>query len=134
MEHDEDVVYAEEFLALERTDKKDRVLTSSGRLFVKKNVVYGKCGTNYRNSTVTKTIMGKTVTLGKAYALVGVALVGPNIPIEAVGHDERLRIFKSVTYYALTEVAALRLFIKGYCSGSRPPAQVCGASRSKRGV
>ena len=67
--------------------------------------------------------MGKTVTLGRACALVGVALMGPNIPIEEAGHEDRMRIFKSAAYYALTdeelkeiletEKAALRLFIKG---------------------
>ena len=117
------VVDAEEFLAVERTDKKGRVLTSSGRPSVKRNAVNGKYGTNYRNSAVTNTIMGKTVTLGKACALVAVALMGPNIPIEEAGHEERMRIFKSAAYYALadeeleeileTEEAALRLFIKG---------------------
>ena len=99
---DHDVVDAEEFLAVERTDKKACVLASSGRPSVKRNAVNGKYGTNYRNSTVTKTIMGKTVTLGRACALVGVALMGPNIPIEEAGHEERLHIFKSAAYYALT--------------------------------
>ena len=50
-------------------------------------------------------------------------MVGPNIPIEEAGHEERLCIFKSAAYYALTdeeledilkaEEAALRHFIKG---------------------
>jgi hypothetical protein len=81
---------------MEHTDKKGRVLTSSGRLSVKRNAVNGKYGTIYRNTTMSKTIMGKTVTLGKACALVGVVLMGPNIPIEVAGHEERLCIFKSV--------------------------------------
>ena len=65
------------------------------------------------------------MTLGRACALVAVALMGPNIPLEEAGHEERLRIFKSAAYYALTdekleeiletEDAALRLFLKGLC-------------------
>ena len=47
--------------------------------------------------------MGKNVTLGRACALVAVALMGPNIPLEEAGHEERLRIFKSAAYYALTD-------------------------------
>ena len=43
------------------------------------------------------------MTLGRACALVGVALMGPNIPIEEAGHEERLCIFKSAAYYALTD-------------------------------
>ena len=49
--------------------------------------------------------------------------MGPNIPIEEAGHGERMRIFKSAAYFALTdeeleeilksEEATLRLFIKG---------------------
>ena len=63
LERDDDVVVdAEVFLALERSDKKGRILTSSGGLSVKRNVVNGKYGTNYRNFTVTKSIMGKTAT------------------------------------------------------------------------
>lgn len=118
-----EVVDAEEFLAHERTDKKGRLLTSSGRPSVKKNAVNAKYGTNYRNSTVNRPLMGKTVTLGRACALVAVVLMGPNIPLEEAGHEERLRIFKSAAYYALTdeeledildtEEAALRLFLKG---------------------
>ena len=57
-----DVVDAQEFLAVERTDEKGRVLTSSGRPSVKRNAVNGKYGTNYRNFTVTKSIRGKTAT------------------------------------------------------------------------
>jgi hypothetical protein len=29
--------------------------------------------------------------------------MGPNIPLEEAGHEERLRIFKSAAYYALTD-------------------------------
>jgi len=47
--------------------------------------------------------MGKTVTLGRACALVAVVLMGPNIPFEEAGHEERLCIFKSAAYYALTD-------------------------------
>jgi hypothetical protein len=120
---DGDIVDAEEFVANERTDRKGRVLTSGGRPSVRKNAVNAKYGTNYRNSTVQRPIMGKHVTLGKACALVGIALYGPNIPLEEAGHEDRLRIFKSAAYYALTdeeleeildtEEAALRVFIKG---------------------
>jgi hypothetical protein len=120
---DGDIVDAEEFVANERTDRKGRVLTSGGRPSVRKNAVNAKYGTNYRNSTVQRLIMGKHVTLGKACALVGIALYGPNIPLEEAGHEDRLRIFKSAAYYALTdeeleeildtEEAALRVFIKG---------------------
>ena len=48
-----DVVDAEEFLAVERTDKKGCVLTCSGRPSVKRNAVNGKYGTNYRKLSGT---------------------------------------------------------------------------------
>ena len=123
---DIEVVDAEEFSAQERTDRKGRALTNSGRPSIKKNAVNAKYGTNYRNASVIRPIMGKNVTLGRACALVAVALMGPNIPLEEAGHEERLRIFKSAAYYALTdeeleeildtEDAALRLFLKGLCT------------------
>ena len=123
---DIEVVDAEDFSAQERTDRKGRALTNSGRPSIKKNAVNAKYGTNYRNASVIRPIMGKNVTLGRACALVAVALMGPNIPLEEAGHEERLRIFKSAAYYTLTdeeleeildtEDAALRLFLKGLCT------------------
>ena len=53
--------------------------------------------------------------------MLGIAHFGPNIPLEEVGHEDRLRVVKEAAYYALTDEelddilntddAALRLFL-----------------------
>ena len=64
--------------------------------------------------------------IGKACAILGTVLFGPDIPLEEAGHDTRVRIFKSAAYYCLTEEdleeildisePELRLYLKGIFS------------------
>ena len=45
--------------------------------------------------------MGKSVTLGKAFALLATVRCGPRPPVDEHGHAERLIIFKAAARYAL---------------------------------
>jgi hypothetical protein len=53
--------------------------------FVGSNDINAKYDASYRNSENTNRLMGLAITLGTACGIVGVALFGADIPLEAAG-------------------------------------------------
>ena len=100
-------------------------LTPSGRpsVRVKKNQVNAKYGSNCSSSSSAEKILGKRLSIGRACALLGVVMLGPEIPLESAGHQDRMRIFKSAAHYCLsdedledildTKEAELELYLQG---------------------
>jgi hypothetical protein len=68
-------------------------------------------------------LLGRQVTLGKAVSLLAHVLYGLEYPTEKSQHDQRVRLFRSAAYYALTDEEidevleadeeALRVFLMG---------------------
>ena len=86
-----------------RKNKMGLELTPSGRPSVKKNQVNAKYGSNYSSSSSAEKILGKRLSIGRACALLGVVMLGPEIPLESAGHQDRMRIFKSAAHYCLSD-------------------------------
>jgi hypothetical protein len=61
------------------------LLTKSGRVSMISNEVNAKYDTSYRNSDNTNKLLGRSLTLGQACGLIGVALYGADIPLEDSG-------------------------------------------------
>lgn len=63
------------------------LLTKSGCISLIRNEVNAKYDSGYRNSENTNTLLGRRLTLGQACWIIGVALFGPDIPLEESGFD-----------------------------------------------
>jgi hypothetical protein len=61
------------------------LLTKSGRVSMITNEVNAKFDASYRNSDNTNRLLGRSLTLGQACGLIGVALYGAEIPLEDSG-------------------------------------------------
>ena len=61
------------------------LLTKSGRVSMITNEVNAKYDTSYRNSDNTNKLLGRSLSLGQACGLIGVALYGADIPLEDSG-------------------------------------------------
>ena len=61
------------------------LLTKSGRVSMITNEVNAKFDASYRNSDNTNRLLGRSLTLGQACGLIGVALYGADIPLEDSG-------------------------------------------------
>jgi len=106
-----------------RINKRGIAVTKSGRPSVKANEVRGKFSSSYRNSSNKNELLGRQVTLGKAVSLLAHVLYGLEYPTEKSQHDQRVRLFRSAAYYALTDEEidevleadeeALRVFLMG---------------------
>ena len=106
-----------------RTNKHGLKLTKSGRPSIKKNEVNTRYSTKYRSPSNQQKILGKSLSITKACAIIGTVMFGPEISLEDAGHDDRLRIFKAAAFYCLddealadileTQEAVLRHFVKG---------------------
>lgn len=114
--------------AKHRRNSRGLIVTKCGRPSVKANELNVRYGASYRNSDNQNELFGKLLVLGKACAILGTVLYGPDIPAEESGHEERMRIFRSAAWYALTpeevrtieatEEATLRVYIKGLITAS----------------
>ncbi len=67
------------------------------------NSVNKKYNSLYRNSENQNKLGGKLLELGLATGLVAMALFGFDVSLEAAHSADRLRIFKSAAWYALTD-------------------------------
>jgi hypothetical protein len=61
------------------------LLTKSGRVSMITNEVNAKYDASYRNSDNTNKLLGRSLSLGQACGLIGVALYGADIPLEDSG-------------------------------------------------
>ena len=69
-----------------RTSNADGLLlTKGGRVSMTTNEVNAKYDSSYRNSDNNNTLLGKRLTLGQACGIIGVALYGPDVPLEESG-------------------------------------------------
>ena len=71
--------------ARRRTNSDGLLLTQSGRVSMASNEVNVKFDSSYRSSENTVTLLGRRLTLGQACVIIGVALYGPDIPLEDSG-------------------------------------------------
>ena len=69
-------------------------LTKSGRHSIKKNGVNARYSTKYRSPSKQRKLLGKSLSMSKACAIIGTVMFGPEILLEDAGHDDRLRVLK----------------------------------------
>ena len=86
-----------------RLGKKGELLAPCGRPAFSANRVNVKYNSRYRNSENQNKLGGKLLELGRATGLVAMALFGYDVSLEAAHSADRLRIFKSAAWYALTD-------------------------------
>ena len=88
-----------------RTNKNGLKLTKGGRPSIKKNAVNARPGysTKYRSPSNQQKLLGKSLSISKACAIIGTVMFGPEIPLEDAGHDGSLRIFKAAALYCLND-------------------------------
>ncbi len=61
-------------------------LTKSGPVSISRNDVNAKFDASYRNSANVTKLLGRSVTLGQACGIIGVALHGSDLPLEDAGN------------------------------------------------
>ena len=83
--------------------KKGEPLAPCGRPSFSDNPVNKRYNSRYRNSENQNKFGGKLIDLGKACGIVAMTLFGYDVSFEAANSADRLRIFKSAAWYALTE-------------------------------
>jgi hypothetical protein len=83
--------------------KKGQELAPCGRPSFAANPVNKKYNSRYRNPENKNKLGGKLLDLGKATGIVAVTLFGFDVSFEASNSGDRLRIFKSAAWYALTD-------------------------------
>ena len=83
--------------------KKGEQLAPCGRPAFSANPVNKRYNSRYRNPENQNRLGGKLLELGKATGLVAMALFGFDVSLELAHATDRLRIFKSAAWYALTE-------------------------------
>ena len=83
--------------------KKGEPLAPCGRPSFGDNKVNKKYNSRYRNPKNTNKLGGKLLTLGHATGIVSMTLFGFDVSFEHAQSGDRLRIFKSAAWYALTE-------------------------------
>jgi hypothetical protein len=86
-----------------RTNLDGETLTKKGRVSIKQNLINAKYDSRYHCPENSRTLLGRLLTLGKACGLVAVAAYGDDVPMENAGHCERVQIFESAAFYALSD-------------------------------
>ena len=89
--------------------KNGEKLAPCGRPVFSANPVNKKYNSRYRNSENQNKLGGKLLELGRATGLVAMALFGFDVSLEAAHAADRLRIFKSAAWYALTDSEVLEI-------------------------
>ena len=83
--------------------KKGEQLAPCGRPAFSANPVNKRYNSRYRNPENQNRLGGKLLELGKATGLVAMAMFGFDVSLELAHATDRLRIFKSAAWYALTD-------------------------------
>jgi len=106
-----------------RRNSRGLPLTPTGRPSIKLNEVNRQFTPKYHSRGNTKTLLGKSMSLGGSMALLATIRHGPLLPTDEHGHEARARLFCDALTYALTEEeareimdssdAAFRLYLKG---------------------
>ena len=92
-----------------RVGKKGEMLAPCRRPAFSANRVNVKYNSRYRNPENQNKLGGKLLELGRATGLVAMALFGYDVSLEAAHSADRLRIFKSAAWYALTDKEVLEI-------------------------
>jgi hypothetical protein len=74
--------------------------TKSGRASFKNNLTKRYCSI-YRDPDNSEVLMGKLMTLGKAFGILAICMFGPNLPTEKHRHADRLQVWRNAAKYAL---------------------------------
>ncbi len=93
-----------------------------GRPAFSANPVNKKYNSRYRNSENQNKLGGKLLELGRATGLVAMALFGFDVSLEAAHAADRLLIFKSAAWYALTDSEVLECLRRSVCAVGREPS------------
>ncbi len=103
-----------------KSGKNGEELAPFGRPSFSANAVNKKYNSRYRNELNQNRLGGKLLDLGKASGIVAFVLFGFDVSLEAAHSADRIRIFKSAAWYALTDEdieeifrSRSRLYIKG---------------------
>ena len=86
-----------------RLGKHGELLSPCGRPSFGANKVNRKYNSRYRNAENKNKLGGKLIELGRATGIIAFTLFGYDVSFEAAHSADRLRIFKSAAWYALTE-------------------------------
>ena len=86
-----------------RLGKHGELLSPCGRPSFGANKVNRKYNSRYRNAENKNKLGGKLIELGRATGIIAFTLFGYDVSFEAAHSADRLQIFKSAAWYALTE-------------------------------
>lgn len=86
-----------------RLGKKGEPLAPCGRPSFSANPVNKMYNSRYRNSENQNKLGGRLLDLGRATGLVAMTLFGFDVSLENAHSADRMRIFRSAAWYALTE-------------------------------
>ena len=90
--------------------KKGEPLAPCGRPAFSANPVNKKCNSRYRNSENQNRLGGRLLDLGRATGIIAMTLFGFDVSFEAANTADRLRVFKSAAWYALTDEELEEIF------------------------
>ncbi len=93
-----------------RLGKLGEDLAPCGRPSFSANPVNKKCNSRYRSAQKTNMIGGKLVEPGRATGMVAYTLFRYEVSFEAAHSADRLHIFKSAAWYALTDAELDEIF------------------------
>jgi hypothetical protein len=74
--------------------------TKSGRTSFK-NELTKSYGSKYRDPDNSEVLMGELIPLAKAFGILAICMLGPNLPTEKHWHADRLQVWKNAFKYAL---------------------------------
>jgi hypothetical protein len=100
----------EEELTPVKLGKNGERLAPCGRPSFGANKVNKKYNSRYRNSENKNKLGGKLLELGRATGIVAFTLFGYDVSFEVAHSADRLRIFKSAAWYALTDAELEEIF------------------------
>ena len=86
-----------------RLGKKGEPLAPCGRPSFSANPVNKRYNSRYRNSENQNKLGGRLLDLGRATGLVAMTLYGFDVSLENAHSSDRMRIFVSAAWYALTD-------------------------------
>ncbi len=90
--------------------KKGEPLALCGRPAFSANPVNKKYNSRYRNSENQNRLGGRLLDLGRATGIIAMTLFGFDVSFDAANSADRLRVFKSAAWYALTDEELAEIF------------------------
>ena len=103
-----------------RRNSRGLPLTPTGRPSIKLNEVNRQFTPKYHSRGNTKTLLGKSMSLGGAMALLATIRHGPLLPTDEHGHEARSRLICDALTYSLTEEEAREIMDSSDLNSSDP--------------